>query len=143
MAISIKNPETERLARELPSDPVLIIRFGDHQPKFAKQRMEPMLDRAEVARRILARDARYFTTYYAVEGINFQPVDLTSALDPLDAPYLPLVVLEAAGLPLDPTFAEQKKMLHRCRGVFYPCAGGAEVRRFNRLLIEAGWIRGL
>jgi hypothetical protein len=27
--------------------------------------------------------------------------------------------------------------------VFYDCAGGAEARRFNRLLIDAGLIKGL
>ena len=63
-------------------------------------------------------------------------------LDTLDAPYLPLVVLQAAGVPLDPTFMEQKKILGRCRGLFYLCAGGAEARRFNRLLIDAGLIQG-
>jgi hypothetical protein len=133
----------ERLAREFPDDRFIIVRFGDHQPRFAKGRMDPGLDEAEVGRRILARDARYFTTYYAVEGVNFRPVDLSSALDPLDAPYLPLVVLEAAGVPLDATFAEQRKILNRCRGLFYLCAGGAEARRFNRLLIDAGLIHGI
>jgi hypothetical protein len=29
------------------------------------------------------------------------------------------------------------------QGLFYRCSGGAEVRRFNRLLIDAGLIRGL
>ena len=57
--------------------------------------------------------------------------------------YLPLVVQEAAGVPLDPTFSEQKRILERCRGLFYRCAGGVEARRFNRLLIEAGLIKGL
>jgi hypothetical protein len=52
-------------------------------------------------------------------------------------------VLEAAGLPLDPTFAEQKRILQLCRGLFYRCHGGAEARRFNRLLINAGLIKGL
>jgi hypothetical protein len=52
------------------------------------------------------------------------------------------LILEAAGLPLDPSFAEQKKILERCQGMFYRCAGGAEARRFNRLLIEAGLIKG-
>jgi Sulfatase len=132
----------ERLAREFPDDRFLVVRFGDHQPRFAKSLMDPGLDEAEIGRRILARDARYFTTYYAVEGVNFRPVDLSSALDPLDAPYLPVVVLEAAGLLLDPTFAEQKKILNRCRGRFYLCGEGAEARRFNRLLIDAGFIRG-
>ena len=133
----------ERLGRELPHEQFLLVRFGDHQPLFAKRFLEPALERAEVAQRILSRDPRYFTTYYALEGLNFQPFDLSSALDTLDAPYLPLVVLEGAGVPLDATFVEQKRILNRCRGLFYLCAGGAEARRFNRLLIDAGLIQGL
>ena len=109
---------------------------------FAKHFMDPALDQAEVARRILERDPRYFTTYYAIDGVNFRPVDLSSALDPLDAPYLAAGGAGGAGVPLDPTFAEQKKILKRCRGLFYLCAGGAEARRFNRLLIDAGLIKG-
>ena len=46
------------------------------------------------------------------------------------------------GVPLDASFAEQKKILKRCPGLFYLCAGGAEARRFNRLLIDAGLIQG-
>jgi phosphoglycerol transferase MdoB-like AlkP superfamily enzyme len=132
----------EHLARELPHEQFLLVRFGDHQPLFAKRFLEPALERTEVAQRILSRDPRYFTTYYALEGLNFQPFDLSSALDTLDAPYLPLVVLEGAGVPLDATFVEQKRILNRCRGLFYLCAGGAEARRFNRLLIDAGLIQG-
>ena len=132
----------ERLGCELPHEQFLLVRFGDHQPLFAKGFLEPALERAEVAQRILSRDPRYFTTYYALEGLNFQPFDLSSALDTLDAPYLPLVVLEGAGVPLDATFVEQKRILNRCRGLFYLCAGGAEARRFNRLLIDAGLIQG-
>jgi len=45
-------------------------------------------------------------------------------------------------VPLDPSFAEQKKILERCGGLFYLCAGGAEARRFNRLLIDAQLIKG-
>src|SRR5262249_57484238 len=96
-----------------------------------------------VAPASLRRAPGSFATYYPMEGINFQPADLSSALDTLDAPYLPLVVMEAAGAPLDPSFVEQKRILTRCRGLFYLCAGGAEARRFNRLLIEAGLIQGL
>jgi len=50
---------------------------------------------------------------------------------------------DAAGVPLDPSFAEQKNILLRCQGVFYACSKGAEARRFNRLLIDAGLIKGL
>jgi hypothetical protein len=104
--------------------------------------MEPGLDRTAVAQRILERDPRYFTTYYAIDAVNFRPVDLSSARESLDAPYLPLVVLEGAGVPLDASFAEQKRILERCRGLFYLCAGGAEASRFNRLLMDAGLIKG-
>ena len=132
-----------RLKRDFPEDSFLVVRYGDHQPDFAKLIVDRSIDVTELGRRLMAFDPRYFTTYYAIDAINFQPVELSSALDPLDAPYLPLVVQEAAGLPLDPSFAEQKKILHRCHGMFYACAGGAEARRFNRLLIDAGLIKGL
>ncbi|MFL6806432.1 MAG: LTA synthase family protein, partial [Xanthobacteraceae bacterium] len=131
-----------RLAREFPGESFLIVRFGDHQPMFAKHIIEPGLDSAALGRRIAAFDPSYFTTYYALDAVNFRPADLALAIDKLDAPYLPLVVLEAAGLPLDPSFAEQKRILERCKGLFYRCAGGAEARRFNRLLIDAGLIKG-
>src|SRR3984893_6004901 len=132
-----------RLQRDFPYDSFLVVRYGDHQPDFAKLIVDRSIDVIELGRRLMAFDPRYFTTYYAIDAVNFEPVELSSALDPLDAPYLPLVVQEAAGLPLDPSFAEQKKILQRCRGLFYSCAGGAEARRFNRLLINAGLIKGL
>ena len=119
------------------------MRFGDHQPDFAKLIIDPQIDAWELGNRLLGYDPRYFTTYYAIDAINFQPVNMTSALETLDGPYLPLVVQEAAGLPLDPSFAEQKRILERCKGLFYGCADGAEARRFNRLLIDAGLIKGL
>ena len=132
-----------RLKRDFPEESFLVVRYGDHQPDFAKLIIDRSIDATELGRRLMAFDTRYFTTYYAIDTINFQPADLSSALDPLDAPYLPLVVQEAAGLPLDPSFSEQKRILERCKGLFYDCAGGAEARRFNRLLIDAGLIKGL
>jgi hypothetical protein len=132
-----------RLKRDFPDEPFLIVRYGDHQPEFAYRLIDPSLDEAAIARRLEAFDPRYLTTYYAIDVINFQPVDLSSARGRLDAAYLPIVVQEAAGLPLDSTFAEQKKILDRCQGMFYLCADGAEARRFNRLLIDAGLIKGM
>jgi hypothetical protein len=132
-----------QLAREFPTESFLIVRYGDHQPEFGPRVIDPLLSRDVLARHLQTQDPRYLTTYYAIDALNFAPVDLSSALDELDAPYLPLVVQEAAGVPLGPTFSEQKKILEHCHGLFYGCAGGAEVRRFNRLLIEAGLITGL
>ena len=131
------------LKRDFPGEQFLIVRFGDHQPDFAANFVDPSLSEAEIAQRLINFDPRYFTTYYAIDAVNFKPADLSSAVDLLDAPYLPLVVQEAAGLPLDPSFAEQKRILQRCKGLFYACSGGAEARRFNRLLIDAGLIKRL
>ena len=133
----------DRLKRDFPTDSFLIVRFGDHQPEFAYRIIDPTLSEAALARQLETFDPRYYTSYYAIDAVNFKPADLSSALNTLDAPYLPLLVQEAAGVPLDPSFAEQKKILKRCHGLFYRCAGGAEARRFNRLLIEAGLIKGL
>jgi hypothetical protein len=132
-----------RLEREFPDEPFLIVRFGDHQPNFAKLIIDPKIPAEEIARRIMTHDPRYYSAYYAIDAINFRPVDTTSALEVLDAPYLPIVVQETAGLPLDASFAEQKRIMQRCRGLFYACGNGAEARRFNRLLIDAGLIKGL
>jgi hypothetical protein len=133
----------DRLKRDFPGEPFLVVRYGDHQPEFASFILEPELDEDGINRRLMTYDPRYFTTYYAIDTVNFRPVSLASALDTLEGPYLPLVVQEAAGLPLDASFAEQKRILERCKGLFYACAGGAEARRFNRLLIDAGLIKGL
>lgn len=131
------------LKEKFPGEPFLLVRYGDHQPAFSTDILEPGLDRAAVAQRVMKFDPKYYTTYYAIDAINFKPADTSSAADTLDGPYLPLVILEAAGLPLDPTFVEQKNILRRCKGIFYACNGGAEARRFNRLLIDAGLIKQL
>jgi len=132
-----------RLKRDFPGEEFLIVRYGDHQPDFAKHLIEPSLNAWDLGERLLGFDPRYYTTYYAIDAVNFTPAALGSALDMLDAPYLPLIVQEAAGVPLDSSFAEQKRILERCAGLFYGCADGAEARRFNRALIEAGLIKGL
>jgi Sulfatase len=132
-----------RLKREFPGESFLLVRYGDHQPDFASNIVDPAANDAEVTKRLSAYDPRYFTTYYAIDAINYKPANVTSALETIEGPYLPLIVQEAAGLPLDPSFTEQKRILERCQGLFYACVGGAEARRFNRLLIDAGLIKRL
>ncbi|WP_347337151.1 sulfatase-like hydrolase/transferase [Bradyrhizobium lablabi] len=134
---------TERLKRDYPDESFLVLRFGDHQPAISQKMLEPGIDRKSLAKRLMATDPRYFSTYYAIDGINYSPANLSSALETLDAAYIPLVLQEAAGIPLDPTFAEQKSIMLRCKGTFYACKKGAEARRFNRMLIDAGLIKGL
>src|SRR5687767_10245732 len=95
------------LKRNFPGERFLLVRYGDHQPDFSPEIMDPALDKAMLAQRMMTFDPRYYTTYYAIDAINFRPVNVSSALETLDGPYLPLIVQEAAGLPLDPSFAEQ------------------------------------
>ncbi len=133
----------EQLLREFPGEPFLIVRYGDHQPSFAPSMLDHSLDEAALRRALLRFEPRYFATYYALDTLNFTPADLSAALPALDAAYLPLAVLTSAGIPLDPGFREQLLILQRCGGVFYGCRDGAEARRFNRLLIDAGLIKGL
>ena len=133
----------ERLRRDFPGESFLLVRYGDHQPAFPTIIIDPTADQATTARRIQAYDPRYLTTYYAIDVINYQPADLTPALDLLDAPYIPLVIQKLVGLPLGPSFAEQNRIFQRCSGIFYACAAGAEVRRFNRLLLDAGQLERL
>ena len=133
----------ERLAREFPTESFLIIRYGDHQPQFGPRLLDPSLDKEALAARAEAPDPRYLTTYYALDTINFTPAEVTSALDPLDAPYLPLVALLAAGVPLDASFSKQMAILQRCVGIFQKCEGGRQASRLNRSLVDAGLIKGL
>ena len=133
----------ESLAREFPAESFLIIRYGDHQPQFGARLIDPLLGKEELAKRAEASDPRYLTTYYAIDAVNFVPADMALALDRLDAPYLPLVALEAAGVPLDASFSAQRSILQRCDGIFYKCEAGGQAKRLNRLLMDAGLIKGL
>jgi phosphoglycerol transferase MdoB-like AlkP superfamily enzyme len=131
------------LKKKFPSQPFLIVRYGDHQPEFSPRILDPGLDAAAVGKKLDNYDPSYYATYYAIDAINFEPVKSPAVMDTIDGAYLPLVIQEAAGIPLDPSFEEQKKIMLRCKGLFYACKDGAEARRFNRLLIDAGLIQGL
>jgi phosphoglycerol transferase MdoB-like AlkP superfamily enzyme len=108
----------KKLATDFPNESFLVVRYGDHLPSLALRLMDPSLDEAAIAQRLQVSDPRYLTTYYALDAVNFQPADLSSSLGTLDAPYLPLIIQEAAGVPLGPSFQEQKTILIRCRGFF-------------------------
>jgi hypothetical protein len=131
------------LKKKFPAQPFLIVRYGDHQPEFSPHVLDPDLDEAGVGKKLENYDPRYYATYYAIDAVNFEPVKSPAVMDTIDGPYLPLVIQEAAGIPLDPSFEEQKNIMLRCKGMFYACKDGAESRRFNRLLIDAGLIHGL
>src|SRR5258707_12742155 len=95
----------EPLARDFPDEPFLLVRYGDHQPDFAFQIQEAGLDEAAITQRLISYDPRYFATYYAIDTVSYQPVNMGSALDTIEGPYLPMIAQELAGLPLDASFA--------------------------------------
>ena len=61
----------ERLKQEFPTESFLIVRYGDHQPEFGYRIIDPTLSEAALARHLLAFDPRYFTSYYAIDAVNF------------------------------------------------------------------------
>ena len=126
-----------RLSREFPNESFLLVRCGDHQPAISAQILEPSLDSVAVAQRIMLNDLRYFTTYYAIDTINFTPVDVSSARGQIEAPYLPLVLQEAAGVPSTPP-SPNKSKFSSCNGLFYRCNGGAGRAASTGFLIDAG-----
>jgi hypothetical protein len=132
-----------QLKARFPGEPFLIVRYGDHQPEFSPQLLGPGLSEAEIGEKLMNYDPRYYATYYAIDAVNFTPTQSETEMQTIDGAYLPLVVQEAAGLPLDASFEEQKAIMLRCAGLFYACRDGGEARRFNRLLIDAGYIKGL
>jgi phosphoglycerol transferase MdoB-like AlkP superfamily enzyme len=131
------------LKKKFAGEPFLIVRYGDHQPEFSPHLLDPELDEGAIGKKLENYDPRYYSTYYAIDAVNFEPVKSPAIMDTIDGAYLPLVILEAAGIPLDPSFAEQKQIMLRCGGRFYSCKSGAEARRFDRLLLNAGLIHGL
>src|SRR5204863_5295759 len=60
------------------SDLFLIVRFGDHQPMFAKKIVAPGLDDIAIGHHIDAADPRFFSTYYAIDTLNFRPAQRSS-----------------------------------------------------------------
>ena len=53
-------------------------------------------------------------------------------------PYLGLVVLEAAGLPLSESYQERKRLMQLCGGRYATCAKRDEILAFHRRLIDSG-----
>jgi hypothetical protein len=143
MSVGDYNGFIAGLKKKFPGQPFLIVRYGDHQPEFSPHLLDPKLDETAVGRKLMDYDPRYYATYYAIDAVNFEPVKSPTVMDTIDGAYLPLVIQEAAGIPLDPSFEAQKQIMLRCHGVFYACKDGAEARHFNRQLIDAGMIKGL
>ena len=118
------------------------MRYGDHQPEFSPHLLDPGLDEAGVGKKLENYDPRYYATYYAIDAINFEPVKSPAVMDTIDAAYLPLVIQEAAGIPLDPVVRGAEEHHAPLQGRVLRLQGRrGSAQRFNRLLIDAGFIK--
>jgi len=125
-------PPSSRAEKRFPSQPFLIVRFRDHQPEFSPSRVS-FSDPAAMSGVGRARQLRsaLLPTDDAIDR-SISSRSRALAVMPTSTTYLPLVIPEAAGIPLDPPVEEQTKIMLRC-GPVLACKDGAEARRFNRL----------
>jgi hypothetical protein len=99
--------------------PAVLAWFGDHQPAFA---LAPGLARRvaaapEAGGRIPARFQTWYSLYSSRPRAAASP-----AAEPLDIAFLPGLLAEEAGVPLDDWLAANVAARQQCRGVFDACA---------------------
>ena len=86
------------LKRLYPNERFLIVQYGDHQPVATRTLLG-------FDQKLTAEDVKMqpehsgFTTYYAIEGVNYDPPPMPS-VETLEVPYIGTVLLDAAKLPL-------------------------------------------
>ena len=119
------------LAAKFPERPMLIVHYGDHQPVVAKQ-----IDRKL---RLPNDERRSFRTFYAIETLNMPDRLVPGPGADLDIAFLGTVVLQQAGLPLDPVFATRASLLDQCRETYF-ASPSERKRRFHRTLVNLGLI---
>jgi Sulfatase len=123
----------QELAARFPNEQFLIINYGDHHPDVTRRLLG-----ADTYRGTLTMDRHQpaFTTYYSVDGVGYTPAP-TSTVALLDVPYLPVILLEAAGLPLPDTYRERRRLLELCNGRYHGCTERNEILAFHRRLLNS------
>jgi phosphoglycerol transferase MdoB-like AlkP superfamily enzyme len=124
----------EQLKRRFPTQRILIIRFGDHQPTATSELLTP--DATDEQSPTSSR----FTTFYAIKGHNLV-VPMLPSYDAVDVPYLGNIILEAAGLPLSEAQKHRRALMQACAGNYFSCERRAEILAFHRRLIQSDLIR--
>ena len=138
MAVRDYTAFRDTLRTKFPNERFLIVHYGDHQPVATKSLLGlgKALDTEDL--QIGLNSPAYFT-YYAVDAVNYAPPPLPD-VDTLDVPYLPLVIMEAARLPLSDSYKERKQLLATCEGRYFSCAEREQILAFHRRLIDSGLI---
>jgi phosphoglycerol transferase MdoB-like AlkP superfamily enzyme len=129
----------DEIKRRFPDEPILIVRYGDHQPSATRDLINDVWgdDSPDVGP---SGAPGPFITFYAMEGHNVSVPSLP-AYDPLDIAYVGTIMLEAAGLPLSAAQQERKRLMMDCRGRYFGCEPRSQILAFHRRLINSGFVR--
>ncbi|MBB5751062.1 sulfatase-like hydrolase/transferase [Prosthecomicrobium pneumaticum] len=119
-----------RLAERRAGRPLLILRYGDHQPA---------LTREIAARTGRDHEALRFTTPFAIEAIGFTPRPVALPR-PLDVAFLGTAALAYGRLPLDPIARARLALMDEI-GADYVGTPSTARGRFHRAMIELGHVR--
>ncbi|MGC1547097.1 MAG: LTA synthase family protein [Rhodanobacter sp.] len=119
--VAMRGLEHDFLEREQPT---VLVHFGDHQPSFDGAMVTlPRTLPPELVRR------KDYITYYMIKS-NFAGASLPS-YPVLDIAFLPSMVLQAAGLPIDSYFSAATKLRERCNGLYVDCSDTDLVKSYH------------
>lgn len=123
-----------------PSKKFLLVHYGDHQPPLT-MRMLRIHENYAYSVEQFPSDEIAYRTYFAVDGLNFEPPITDDLPDVLEVAYLGTVILIAAGLPLDSVHTIRRELMSRYGGrLFFADKEGRIAGQLNRRLIDAGLI---
>lgn len=124
------------LERRFPNERFLVVHYGDHHP-VATRAYLGYADIDTPQDVPLPRDSVGYQTYFAVRGIRYTPPPLPE-VGILDVPYLGVVLLKAAGLPLSDANTERQRLMTVCQGRYFGCSDRKAILSFHRRLIDSG-----
>lgn len=124
------------LKQRFPGEKFLIVQYGDHQPIATRTLLG--YEQATSAENVqLTPESPGFLTYYAIEGINFDPAPLPLQKI-VDVPYLSTILLQSARLPLTESYQERARLMRVCDGKYFTCRSKSEILSFHRRLMDSG-----
>ena len=99
----------DELKRRFPNEPILVVRYGDHQPSATRDLISPVWgdDSPDVGE---GGAPGPYITFYAMAGNNYLLPPLPD-YDPLDVAYSGTAMLEVAGLPLSAVQRERERLM--------------------------------
>lgn len=125
----------------LPQTPILFVGYGDHQPALRKIPLKNAIGIANDGRSdALQPSSIGFETYYSIDAQNFTPPMPANEPSILEIPYLSTMILQAAGLPLDPVHERREELRSVCKGLYFTCPYRQQVLSFHRWMADSGWI---